>query len=513
MFLIFGGELTSALVAQDTDRFIQALLIFLSVLLVGIPFASIADYLKAKLGLSWRNWLTHRYLHKYLEQSRFYQIRLLNKVDNPDQRIETDIRTLTRESLEFLAIGLESMFQLFGIAGVLWRISLPLMIFVVIYSIAGTIISTVFFGRTLIGINQAQLQREADFRYGLARIEKNAEKIALYDGGITELKQSQNQFQNVYSNFKHLIRWQFGLNLFQNHYQYATFIIPGVILAPRLFAGELEIGDITQAGTAFKLMLGALALIVLKMQQLTNLGAAYQRLGQLEISLNDDSVGEPHIQIQHGESIVLDHVTVLTPDYKTTLIPNLSLTVNDQNSLLIVGASGVGKSSLLRAIAGLWTSGEGTVTRPKVANLMFLPQQPYLIKGSLREQLLYPRLLQQTTPIPESALEKVLEQVNLLNLLERWGHLDGGQAEMLTLSLGEQQRLAFARLLLHSPRFALLDEATSALDLHNEERLYELLQTKQTTYISIGHRLSLKKYHRQMLKISTPQEWNLVEIQ
>ncbi|MGD1904970.1 MAG: ABC transporter ATP-binding protein/permease [Leptolyngbyaceae cyanobacterium] len=503
LFLIFGGELTSALAAQDSDRFFQALIVFLGVLAVGIPFASVTGYIGSRLGLAWRNWLTRHYLQQYLTDDQFYQLRLQGRLDNPDQRLANDIRTLTQASLKFFAIGLESLFQLVGIAGVLWSISQPLMLFLVGYSLLGTIIATLFLGRKLVGINYRQLQREADFRFGLARIREHTEAIALYRGEKAELQQSWGQFGQVFDNFQRLIRWQLGLNLFQNHYRYATFVIPGLILAPRLFAGELEIGDITQAGAAFSLMLGALALIVLQMQQLTDLGAAAQRLGQLQQTLNAPSLPEDClIQRRTDHLIALDRLTVLTPDGQIPLVQNLSITIEPGQHLLIMGPSGVGKSSLLRAIAGLWPRGAGILTSPSRQQMMFLPQQPYLIDGSLRQQLLYPRL-ENSEAIADETFLRVLEQVNLTELLRRWGSLDGGKGQMQTLSPGEQQRLVWARLLLQHPPYALLDEATSALDLRHEAQLYGALQRTEITFISVGHRLTLRQYHHQVLTLGS----------
>ncbi|MEM9807484.1 MAG: ABC transporter ATP-binding protein/permease [Cyanobacteria bacterium P01_D01_bin.56] len=517
VFLIYGGEVTSALAAQDADRFWQAIGIFLIILLTGIPFASLSGYVRAKLGLFWRTWLTHHYLDQYLSHNRFYQLRLHQAIDNPDQRIEEDVRTLTQESLKFLVILLESGFQLIGFAGVLWSISQPLVAVLVAYAVVGTAIATLYFGKPLISINAEQLQQEATFRYDLARIRENTEAIALYRGEQKELSQSWQQFGLVLQNFSKLIRWQLGLNLFQNHYRYATFIIPGIILAPRLFTGDLEIGDVTQAGAAFNLMLGALALIVLQLQQLTNLGAGIQRLTQLTVALlqprqpfsatvnpQDISSIERHL----SPSLSINHLTLITPNADKTLIQDLSFTLPPHKSILIVGPSGVGKSSLLRAIAGLWEAGSGSIACPD--SITFLPQRPYLPPGNLRQQLLYP---DKDATIDNSKLNQILATVNLEHLLTsetnvQQNSLSSTSQDILSnLSLGEQQRLAFARILLKPPKYLILDEATSALDLANEALLYGHLQTLGIAIISVGHRPSIRKYHHYHLELSQQGRW------
>ncbi|MEM6256344.1 MAG: ATP-binding cassette domain-containing protein [Cyanobacteria bacterium P01_D01_bin.156] len=521
VFLIYGGEVTSALAAQDTERFRQAIGIFLLILLIGIPFASLSGYVRAKLGLFWRTWLTHYYLAQYLSNNNFYLLRLYQTLDNPGQRIEEDIRTLTQESLKFLVIFLESGFQLLGFAGVLWSISQPLVAVLLVYAVVGTAIATLYFGKPLISINAEQLQQEATFRFDLARIRENTEAIALYRGEAQELSQTWQQFTLVLQNFSRLIQWQLGLNLFQNHYRYATFIIPGIILAPKLFVGDLEIGDVTQAGAAFNLMLGALALIVLQLQQLTNLGAGIQRLNQFTTSLLQPSsiILDPlnpqkfsTVERHTGANLSINNLTLTTPIADKILIQDLSLTLPPQQSLLIVGPSGIGKSSLLRAIAGLWQIGNGTITCP--ASIAFLPQQPYLPPGTLRQQLLYP---DSDSTINNSNLTQILTAVNLEHLLATADQTNT-QENLLSntlpnLSLGEQQRLAFARLLLKAPTYLILDEATSALDLANEALLYEHVKELDIAIISVGHRPSLKQYHDYQLELSQQGRWKYSSIQ
>ncbi|MEM9945596.1 MAG: ABC transporter ATP-binding protein/permease [Cyanobacteria bacterium P01_D01_bin.36] len=521
VFLIFGGELTSALAAQESDRFYQATLVFAGILIVSVPFASLTDYVRAKLSLYWRTWLTRNYLSQYLSNQSYYQLRLKGSIDNPDQRIEEDVRTFTCESLKLFVIGLESTFQLIGFAGLLWSISQLLMAFLLVYSVVGSAIAFFAFGRPLIRVNAEQLKREADFRYDLVRIRDNTEAIALYRGESQELSQSWQQFGRVFKNYAYLIRWQLGLNLFQNHYRYLTYIVPGIILAPNLFAGNLEIGDVTQAGAAFTLTLSALALIVLQLQQLTSLGAATQRLQQLTaaLALPKKTNATPSIAPTPPNSpltslpLTINNLSLTTPDGKKQLIRDLSLCLPAGESLLIMGPSGVGKSSLLRAIAGLWQSGQGSITHPQ--HIAYIPQRPYIPPSSFKDILLYPHsevLLNAPSdssgapsdPIDTAQLREVLEQVNLLNLSNH-------PLENLLikpLSLGEQQRLAFARILLNPPQYVILDEATSALDLTNETRLYQQLKLNNVTPISVGHRPSLKAHHQHLLTLAADGSWH-----
>jgi putative ATP-binding cassette transporter len=360
--------------------------------------------------------------------------------------------------------------DLVSFTGILWSKSVMLVAVVLGYSLVGTLI-TALIGRRLVRLNFDQLRYEADFRYSLVHVRDNTESIAFYRGERPEREQIGNRFRRALGNFSLLIGWQRNLSFFTTAYSYLPLVLPFVVLFPRYFGGEIEYGDMVQANIAFMQVYGAMSLIVSQIEQITGFAAGIQRLSSFSAIIEREKP-PAGIQSRKKESFAIRDVTLKTPKGGRTLFSGLTVDLAAEDNLVIVGNSGIGKSSLLRVIAGLWTQGQGIVERPALEDIFFLPQKPYMLLGTLRQQLLYPRLEQD---VDDETLQAALAAVRLSELVDQVGGFDVELDWPDVLSMGEQQRLAFARLLINRPHFAVLDEATSALDTNNEANLYQQL--------------------------------------
>ncbi|MEH2023989.1 ABC transporter ATP-binding protein/permease [Nostoc sp.] len=497
------GDLISALSAHNSTKFWQGILVAFGGIIVFGFLNSGYGFLRETIGIYWRRWLTHHLLNQYFQNRAFYDLSNSHKeIDNPDQRISEDVANFCQQSIQLLVNCLESVFVVIAFSVILWSISKNLVIALVVYSILAYAITIGFYGRKLTQLNFEQLKKEADFRFALVRIRENAESIAFYNGILQEANKIKLIFNAVFHNFKRLILWsEVYLNIFKYQFGYLPWIIPAFILGNQILSGETEVGKVTEAGGAFGQVAFSVNLIMYQFEKFTKFAASINRLYVFYEYLKQPSkaiANSRTIDIVIDSRLALENLTVETPNYQKTLFSNLSVAPPTGQGLLIMGDSGCGKSSLLRALAGLWNSGTGVIVRPELEEMLFLPQRPYMILGTLREQLIYPNA---KVNLSDEELHQILHRVNLSDLAERFGGFEVEQDWSDVLSLGEQQRLAFARLLVTKPKYAILDEATSALDINNEEHLYSLLVETETTFISVGHRPTLKKYHQVIVNL------------
>ena len=511
----------NTLVAYKADDFWKTVAIYAFCLVLALPIRALQSYLIPKLGLLWREWLSGRLLSRYLTNRAYY---ILNpndesseEFDNPDQRISQDIGSFTTTSLSVAVEVFAALLTFFSFIIVLWGISSQLAIWLLVYSVLGTAV-VIFASRKLVILNYQQLKLEADFRYGLVHIRDNAESIAFYRGERQEFGEADRRLGGAIRNFDRLIIWQALISVIQRSYDYFSRFLPWLVIAPIYFAKQVDFGVFGQASIAFSQVLFSVSYIVNNIDQLASFSASISRLEGFQAKVDEISNAAGLLEGGHGSAaegagaisgagILVSHVDLMPPGSSRLLVRDLSLAVNAGERLLVVGPSGCGKTSFLRTVSGLWPPSSGYVERPAEGELLFIPQKPYMLLGSLREQLCYPLAPDRFS---DDQLRHVLEQVMLAELVQRYPDLDIKQDWPRLLSLGEQQRLAFARLLLSSPRFVVLDEATSALDVNTERHLYKLLAEREMALVSVGHRPTLTSFHELVLELDGTGGWRLL---
>jgi putative ATP-binding cassette transporter len=379
-----------------------------------------------------------------------------------------------------------------------------------IYALVGSVL-THRVGRRLIGLNFEQQRLEADFRFGLVRVRENAEGIALYQGEASEREGLLSRFERVRANWWDIMRFTKRLTFFTVGYDQIALVFPFLVAAPRYFSGEISLGVLSQIADAFGQVQSSLSWFVENYGSLATWKATVDRLLTFQQALEqtaqvavrpvgtDGTVGIHEIQVvpNGAEQVRVEHLDLGLPDGNVVLA-DTSLDIERGDRVLLMGPTGSGKSTLFRAMAGIWPYGQGVIQVPANARMLFLPQKPYIPLGTLREAISYPSA---PGAFSDDEIREVLEAAQLGSFA---GRLDETQNWSLVMSGGEQQRLAIARALLQKPDWLFLDEATAALDETSEQRLYDLLQQRlpNATIVSIAHHPELAAYHQKQFALA-----------
>ncbi len=515
---LWNRDFFNALENRDGAAFNWQIIIFLGLAALSMSVAVYQLYVKQLIQLRWREWLTRHLLEMWLREGRQYQLEMAgNGNDNPDQRIAEDVRMTTELAVEFMTGLLSALLMLTAFVGILWTLSGPLqfnlmgrevvipgyMVFAaVLYALVGTTL-TYLVGRPMVLLNTTRTNAEAEFRFALTRTRESGEGIALVRGEADERRTLGDTFSRVATSVQDLMRSQRSLMWLTSAYGALAMIFPTIVASPGYFAGAITLGGLMQIGAAFAQVQISLNWFVDNFPRLAEWRSGIARLAaftdgveQLDALVADDA--QPTINVKPGGRDLLSfHNLEVAFANGATVIAEASAEIHPGERVLLKGASGTGKSTLFRAIGGLWPWGAGEIVTPPAEDMMFLPQRPYLPLGTLAAALAYPAAPE---TFDEATAGAALEKVGLAALIprlaetERWDRV---------LSMGEQQRLAFARLLLHRPAWIFMDESTAALDEDNQDAMMQLVldELPDSALLSIGHRPGLERFHTRSLTL------------
>ena len=506
----WNNDFFNALQGKDYKAFKHLLLVFTGYAFGYIVLAVYSQYLLQMLQIRWRRWVTEVFMRDWLGGGTHYRIALLRgSADNPDQRIADDVRSFVNGTLNLFFGFVSSLVTLLSFLSVLWVLSgaftlggwrIPgYMVWVaLVYAGAGSYFAHKV-GKPLIRLNFDQQRYEADFRFGLARTREHNEGIALYRGEPRELEAHDRRFANVWSNWWSIMKRQKLFTWYSSFYGQLAIIFPFLVAAPRYFAGQIKLGGLTQTTGAFGQVQGALSWFINAYGDIVEWRATVERLHTFVQSMQQQRAGAAAAATAPADAtdaIELGELRLATPDGRE-LLQCAGQRIERGQHTLLVGASGLGKSTLLRWLAGIWPYAAGSGWRRPRGSTLFLPQKPYLPMGTLREVLCYPLAPDR---FDDARLRDALIQVQLGALAAA---LDETDNWMQRLSPGEQQRLGFARALLAAPDWLFLDEASSALDASLEAQMYELLlrALPHTTLVSVAHRAGVARFHRRVLAL------------
>ena len=509
---VWNRAIFDALERRDGGTVLYLSLIYVPLLAASVAVMLLQVYARMTTQRRWRAWLNDHLLDRWLKNGRYYQLNLVGgDHQNPEYRIADDVRVATESPVEFATGLLTAILSAATFIVVLWTIggaltfdlagvtiTIPgfLVVGAVLYAVLASG-SMVFIGRRFVTVSENKNQAEAEYRYVLTRLRENGESIAVLGGEEEERSTVDRSLTNVLRRWRQICFQTMRTTIVSQTSSYIAPVLPIILCAPKFLDGTMSLGQVMQAASAFTIVQAAFNWLVDNYPRLADWTASARRVASLMVSLDaleraEEGEGVARIERTEGSgaALRLSNLSV-TLDTGKAVVKDAEVDIAPGERVLVAGESGTGKSTLVRAISGLWPWGEGSVQVASGAKMFLMPQRAYVPVGTLRRAATYPE------PADSKDSEEVadaLKRVGLKHLVDR---LEEEAPWDQTLSGGEKQRLAFARILLHRPDIVVLDEATSALDPESQDKLMELLTTDldATTIVSVGHRPELEAFH------------------
>jgi putative ATP-binding cassette transporter len=499
-----GRDFMTSIEQHDTARFAWMALVYVAVFAGSTLLAVYFRFCEERLGLLSRQWLTRALVLDYLGIATPYRLREAGEIDNPDQRIADDVRTFTTSTLSFVLMVLNGTITIIAFSGVLWSITPVLFAAAVGYAAIGSLV-TMWLGRPLISLSSTQSDREASFRADLVHVRANAESVALMRREGRLRTRLLRRVDALTANARRMIAVNRNVSFFTTGYNYLIQIIPALIVGPLFMRNQVEFGVITQSAMAFSHLIGAFSLIVTQFQSISSYAAVLTRLRSLSEGMHRAASASPiELVVESDGRVACEGLTLRSPGDGRVLIEHLDLEILDGLRVLVAGENHAAKVALFRALAGVWSAGEGRIRLPAPEQIMFVAERPYLPPGTLREALL--RTGREIDHADERILE-VLTSLGLEAVVDRVGGLDVERDWDDLLALGEQQRVVIARLVFAQPRFAVLHRIDTTLSPEQVSRTLRLLAAASITAIVFGDRDDLDGLYDAVLDLHADGSW------